>query len=193
MGCGLFVAEVFLGNEVVGHVFFDGFIEWCGRIFVSGVAEFSDVGAGVVLVCGAEVLGHVDVGDVDGVAEGLEDRGHEFFPGVGVAGAEVVEAGGGGGFGEVEGHGDGVFDVEEVATLFAVGVLGVVAFEEVYFALRVDLLKGFGDDAAHVPFVVFVGAEDVEVFEADDVGEPSSALRVEVKALFCVGVEVERA
>lgn len=58
----------------------------------------------------------------------------------------------------------GVFDVEEVAHLFAVFVIGVIAFEELEFAGGGDLFEGFEDDAAHIAFMIFIGAEDVEVF-----------------------------
>lgn len=71
-------------------------------------------------------------------------------------------------FCEVDGYIDGVFYVEEITNLFAVFVVWVVAFEELDFAGLEDLVVGFVDEAAHIGFMVFVGAEDVEVFKADD-------------------------
>ena len=59
-----FVAEVGVGLEVAGDVVVNGGFERGGLGVVTGGAEFSDVGAGVVLILSANGLGHVD--EVDG-------------------------------------------------------------------------------------------------------------------------------
>jgi hypothetical protein len=190
---GGFVAEAAVVLEVVGDVVADGVGEGGEGVGVAGLAEAGDVGAGEVLVFFAQGFGHVDEVDGGWAAEGGEDGVGEVDPGLGGAGAEVVEAGGEGGLGELEGHADGVFDVEEVAFLFAVAVVRAMGFEEAEAAGGGDLAEGFVDDAAHVGLVVFVGAEDVEVFEADDAAEPALAFGVEVEEVLRVAVHVEGA
>ena len=100
-----------------------------------------DVGAGVVLILGLQVLRHVDELDVRCFAEGGEDGGGELDPGVSFARAEVEEAAGARSLGEVERHADGVLHIEEVAHLFAVFVVRAVGFEELDFAGGEDLAE----------------------------------------------------
>lgn len=173
--------------DVVAH----GFGEHIGGAVVASGLEFVDVGASVILILGLQGGGHVDELDVGGEVEGFEDGVDELQPGVGFAGAEVVESAGVGVVAEKEGHGDGVFDVEKVAHLFAVLVVGMMTFEELDFAVVADLIEGFVDDGAHVAFVVFVGAVDVEVFQSDDVFVDPGALGVEVEEVFGVAIHVE--
>lgn len=93
----------------------------------------------------------------------------------------------------MKGHLDGVFHVEEVAHLLAVLVVRAVGFEELHFAGVQDLAAGLMNKAAHVGLVVFVGAIDVEVLEADDLRQPAFTFCVEVKEVLGVAVHVERA
>ena len=189
----LFVAEVFFGDEVVLDVVFDGFGEGGDFFFVAGFLEFGDVGLGVVLVFVADGFGHVDEVDLGRFVHGGEDGVGEVEPGVGFAGAEVEEAGGVLFGGEVEGHLDGVFDVEEVSFLFAIFVVGTVAAEEFESVAFFDLVVGFVDEAPHVILVVFVGAEDVEVFQAGYGIEPAFFLCPGVEHVLGVSVHVEGA
>src|SRR6202012_3738550 len=72
-------------------------------------------------------------------------------------------------------------------------VFWAVALEEAYAAVALDLLEGLADDRAHVVLVVFVGAEDVEVLEADDAVEEVVAQGPEIEHVLGVAVHVERA
>ncbi len=175
--------------DVITH----GFGERGDFLREAGGAEFGDVGAGVVLILRLQVLRHVDELNIWLLAEGGEDGGGEFDPGVGLAGAEVEETACAGGFGQVEGHADGVFHIEEVAHLFAILVVGAVGFEELDSASGEDLAAGFVDETAHVGLVVLIGAIDVEVLEADNARQPAFALGVEVEEVLRVAVHVQRA
>ena len=105
--------------------------------------------------------------------------------------AEVEEAAGRRRRGEVEGHRGGVFNVEEVAHLLAVPVVGSVGFEEADEPFLLRLRGGLVDERAHVGLVVFVGAVDVEVLEPDDLSS-QPAPRVQVEEVLGVAVHVER-
>ena len=65
-------------------------------------------------------------------------------------------------------HGDGIFDVKKIALLFTVAKIGAVTLEQPDDAIGLHLRRGFVDERPHVAFVVFVRAEDVEVFQAGD-------------------------
>ena len=109
------------------------------------------------------MLGHLDVFDIWLEVEGGKNRGGERVPGIGLAAAEVEETVGSRGVGQVNRHGDRVFDIEEVAHLVAVGVVGVVALKQADLAGGLDLLVRFCDEAAHVVLMRFVGAEHVVI------------------------------
>ena len=64
---------------------------------------------------------HLDELDALGHVQRAENRTDEFEPGVRVPGADVEESVGVG-FGQVQRHVGGIFDVEEVALLLAVPV-----------------------------------------------------------------------
>ena len=171
----------------------DGFGKGGDVLGEAGGAELGDVGAGVVLILRLQVLRHVDELDVRCFAEGGEDGGGELDPGVGFAGAEIEEAAGAGGLGEVEGHADGVLHIKEIAHLLAMLIIGAVGLEELHLAGGEDLAAGLVNEAAHVGLVVLVGAIDVEVFEADDARQPALAFRVKVEEVLRVAVHVQRA
>lgn len=86
-----------------------------------------------------------------------------------------------------------IFDVQEIAHLFAVFVVGSIAFEEINLASIFDLIKGFVNDTTHVFFMIFVGAKDVVIFEADNFIEEALFLGIEVEHVFGVAVHIQGA
>ena len=95
-------------------------------------------------------------------------------------------------FGEVQRHLDGVLHIEEVAQLFAVLELGLVALEELHASGAQNLLVGLVDERAHLALMIFVGPENVEVFHAHDARQPADALRMQVEQVFGVAIHVQR-
>src|SRR5262249_57906759 len=93
------VAQAAAGDEVVADVVGDGVGQRCGFAVVAGGAEAVEGGDGRVLVGVADFRRHVDEVDRDGVVQGVEHGRGQLDPGVGVAGADVEQAVGGGGFG----------------------------------------------------------------------------------------------
>ena len=69
----------------------------------------------------------------------------------------------------MERHFNGILHIDEVAHLAAIGVFRLVAFEEPNAAGFLNLIEGFADEAAHVAFVIFIRAENIEILNPNDV------------------------
>lgn len=108
-------------------------------------------GVGVVEILGLEVS-----------AEGAVEDGDDVVEGAGGAGAGVVDARFAGSGDGSDGELDDVFDVDEVAALFA-------EFEYAGILAGFDLLGELVDHASGGAFVSFAWAVDVEVAQAYDV------------------------
>ena len=81
-------------------------------------------------------------------------------------------------------HIDRVFDIQEIAfRRFAVFEVGPVRFKQTHLACSVYLLECLEDKASHIRLVIFVGAKDIEVFQADDFSKQAVPLRPQVKQL----------
>ena len=139
-----------------------------------------------------QLLGHLDIFDIWLEVECGKNRGGEGVPSVGLTAAEVKQAVRSRRAGEVNGHSHGVFHIEEIAHLIAVGVVGVVALEQADLASGLDLLVGLCDEAAHVVFVGLIGAEHIVILEADDFFVPTHTLSVAIKHMLGVAIHVER-
>lgn len=81
----MFVAQSFVWDEVALDVVANGFGERGDFLGEAGGAEFGDVGAGVILILGLQMLRHIDEFDVRCFIECGKDGGGEFDPGVGRA------------------------------------------------------------------------------------------------------------
>ena len=88
-------------------------------------------------------------------------------------------------------HGDGVFHIEKIAHLVAVGVVGVVTLKQPDLAGGLDLFEGFSNQTAHIVLVRFVGAENIVIFEPNDVLVPAHALGIAVKHVLGIAIHVE--
>ena len=139
------------------------------------------------------MIRHVDEFDLGLAIERREERRGEIDPRAGGAGADVEEAVGRWCVGEVEGHGDRILHVDEVADLLTIAIVGAVALEEAHLAGLEDLFVSLGDEAPHLPLMPFIRPKDVEVFDADHAVEPAVALRMQVEEVLRVAVGIERA
>ena len=90
-------------------------------------------------------------------------------------------------------HVHGILHIHKVALLAAVGVFRFIALEKPDLPGRANLLVGFANQAAHVALMVFVRAENIEILDADNVGEDVFASGVEIEKLLGIAVEVQRA
>ncbi len=90
-------------------------------------------------------------------------------------------------------HGDSVLHIDEIAHLRAVGIFGFVALEEADLSGCDDLIVSFADEASHIPLVIFVRTENVEIFEANDLRQYSLLLCVEIEEMLRVAVKIQRA
>ena len=127
-----------------------------------------------------------------GMFSALKREVREIVPGASYSSADVVEACGSRSLCQVKSHGDSVLYIDEIAHLRAVGVFGLVAFEEADLSGCDDLIVSFADEASHITFVIFVRTENVEVFKANDLREYALVLCVEIEEMLRVSVKIER-
>ena len=92
----------------------------------------------------------------------------------------------------MQGHGHGVFHVEKIALLFAIAIIRAVALEQPDQALLPHLVGGFVHQRAHVRLVIFVRAEDVEVFQTDQLVQKTGAAGVQIEQVLGIPVHVQR-
>ncbi len=143
------------------------------------------------LVLAAQVRRHVDEVDRGRHAQRREHRARQLDPRVRLPGADVHQPKERRPLTHVHGHLYRVLDVDEVAPLFTVAELRPVALEQTDAAGLADLLAGLVDHAAHVPLVILVRAEDVEVLQADDAIGVAATSRVQIEQVLRVGVHVQ--
>ena len=134
------------------------------------------------------------MGDIDArlAFQRFENRAGKFIPCMRFAGTEIEKTIRAWLGREVQCHIYGILDVEEIAFLFAVGVIGTMTFEQTDRAGLKHLRVTFIHQAAHVAFVIFVGPEDVEIFQAHDVRQPAFFLRDQIELMFRIAVWIER-
>src|SRR5580700_8740086 len=134
---------------------------------------------------------HLNEFDTLGQLQRTENRPDEVEPSMCRAGADVKESGCVR-LGDVQRHLDGVLDVDEIASLFAIAILRAMTLKEPHAAGLADLLERFLHEAAHIALVIFVRPEDVEVFQAADSHVETGSLGVEVEKMLRVSITVER-
>ncbi len=86
---------------------------------------------------------------------------------------------------------DAVFDINEIAHLPAVFVFFFIRFEKFDLAGFFDLMKGLENDAGHIAFVVFVGAEDIEKFDSSHSAFELLAQYPQIEYLFGITVHID--
>ena len=121
----------------------------------------------MVLVFVADGLGHVDEARRDLLAHGGAHGAHQIEPASRLAGADVQQRWGAGGLVEqIEQDGHHILDKDEIAQLFAIGVIGAVAAEELHRLAAREGFEHLVDDAAHRALMLLIGAIDIEEFQA---------------------------
>ena len=92
---------------------------------------------------------------------------------------------------EVQSHIHGILHVEKVSPLFSVSVLVMIALEQLDLTGLLELRRGFMHHAAHVPLMVFVRAEDIEVFQTDNLIKKPVAPGITIEEMFRKPIRVQ--
>ena len=61
------------------------------RLLIAGLDQFGNVGTGVVLILGLQVLWHFDELDIRGVSKRRKDGLSQLHPGVSLTGAKIIK------------------------------------------------------------------------------------------------------
>ena len=151
-------------DKIVADIIRNRFFEGSEGNRASGDPKLLHFRFRMVLVFVAESRGHFDEIDGGFPVHGSKNGVGEIDPRAGVSRAAVEEAVCLGVIIEPQGNLGGVFDIDEVAVLLAIAIIGTMRLEERKSARLLNELDGLVNDGAHVAFVIFAGAEDIEVF-----------------------------
>ena len=178
--------------EVVLDIIFYCVLERGLFFIIASGAQLRDIGLCKILVLVAELLRHWYILDIRLFVHRRKCCICQIVPRAGRASADIENARNLSIVQEKQRHIHGIFDVEEVALLLAVGVVRSVRLEKPDLAGGVYLLKGLYDETSHFAFVIFVRPEDVKIFKADNSFQEARTYCPQIKYLFGVAVNIQR-
>ena len=85
-----------------------------------------------------------------------------------------------------------IFDIKEIASLLAVAVIRMCALKKPDSSGFSNLAERFMHDAAHLTLMGLIGAEDVEILQANDTIHPAVTFCVNIKKMLRVAIHVQR-
>src|ERR1700734_678233 len=163
----------------------------------SCLAEIFHLRLGKILIAVANRFGHLDIFDHRFAAERRKHRRDQIAKAPRLTGADVKDPRDRRRLEEPANHADRIFDVNEIARLFAVADPGTVRFEQTYRPAGLGVGETLGDEAHHLAFVVFIRAEHVEEFKSHPLRRQFALTRGafddgEVEQMLAPAVEVHR-
>src|SRR6185436_17813662 len=86
----------------------------------------------------------------------------------------------------------GIFDIEEVAFLLTIPVIRVCALEKLHSSGLSDLTEGLVYDTTHITLMAFVGSENVDILQTNDMIQPATTFCMNIEKMLRVAIHVER-